>query len=132
MVLRHASKIIFWCGSTYQNHKSACHGWLLRLNVEGCLAYSVKKDSEAVPGLSQKQCLMDTVKNSSVIKTEHGGLPPLCLSSSSMRDSHSQGFIPGNNCDGRKNARGHGSVLLGLIYSSSNLFYRRVMVTCQN
>lgn len=40
----------------YQNHKFVFQGWLLRLNVKECLEYCVKKDSEAVSRLSQKQC----------------------------------------------------------------------------
>lgn len=63
---------------------------------------------------------------------EDGGMSLVHLSSLRMQESHFQGFIPETVTMEEKNAVCHRTVLLGLIYYGSNLFYRKVMVTGQN
>lgn len=116
--------ILVWC--IYQNHKFVFQGWLLRLNVKEFLEYCVKKDSEAVSRLSQKQCYNE-------FQCHQNGAVYIYYIwfFSDARISFPRIYFR-KQLQWEKKMLYAKSLLLGLIYCGSSLSFRRVRVTCQN
>lgn len=110
----HISKVTFWYGSTYQNHKFVYQGGQLRPNDRGCLEYCVGKDSEALCGLRQEQCCNGYSEASGAIEMQHGGTRPLCWSSPGTQQSHSWVFFPRKQLPWKKRMP-HATIVFSLV-----------------